>query len=91
MYSAARDGLSFSELATRVPNQTAEHVLSGKYVEAKNPPALLAEMAGNLANRKATADRTDLKKSLADAQRRGDRELQRQLAQLATSSRKQVD
>jgi DNA primase len=91
MYSAARDGLSFSELATLVPTQTAEHVLSGKYVEAKNPPALLAEMAGNLANRKAAADRADLKKSLADAHRRGDRELATQLAQLAQTSRKQVD
>jgi hypothetical protein len=91
MYSAARDGLSFSELASRLPPETAKLVLSAKYVEAKNPHALLVEMAGNLARRKASAERADLKKSLADAQRRGDRELQRQLAQLATSSRKQVD
>jgi DNA primase len=88
MYSAARAGQPFLELAPRLPSSTAEHVLSGKYIDAKNPHALLAEMAGNLATRKASVEHAGLKKSLADASRRGDRDLQRRLAQLAEAERK---
>jgi len=91
MYSAARDGLSFSELASRLPTESAKLVLSAKYVESKNPEAQLASMVGGLAERKAARERAELLNSLSDAHRRGDRELARQLAQQATSSRKQVD
>jgi DNA primase len=88
MYSAAREGQSFLELASSLPSQTAEHVLSGKYVEAKNPRALLAEMAENLTKRREATQKATLSKSLAEAQRSGDRNLQRRLAQLAEAERK---
>jgi hypothetical protein len=88
MYSAAREGQSFLELASTLPPQSAEHVLSGKYVEAKNPRALLAEMAENLNKRREATHKAALSKSLAEAQRSGDRNLQRKLAQLAEAERK---
>ncbi|HEY4240182.1 MAG TPA: DNA primase [Kofleriaceae bacterium] len=92
MYSAARGGQSFLELASvHLPKPTAEFVLSGKYAEHKDPSAALGAMAKHLEHRKAELGLTELKKNLAAAQRRGDRELARQLAQQVVSNRKQVE
>jgi len=87
MYSAARDGESFLELApVHLPPSTAKLVLSGKYA-SKDPPSSLAAMTQNLEARKANVSRMELKKSLADARRRGDHELARQLAQQNVAER----
>jgi hypothetical protein len=56
-------------------------VLSGKYALAKDPASSLAELARNLEVRKAHARRLELTKHLADARRRGDHDVARQLAQ----------
>jgi len=88
MYSAARDGQSFLELAPeQLPPTTAKHVLSGKYVAAKDPPSSLAAMTRNLESRKVEAGRLELRKSLEDARRRGDHTLARNLAQQAVAQR----
>jgi hypothetical protein len=87
MYSAARDGQSLLELApAQLPSPTAKHVLSGKYASAKDPSSSLAAMMRNLESRKLETDRIELKKSLADARRRGDHDLARQLAQRAEAA-----
>lgn len=89
MYSAARAGQSFHELASvQLPPTTAAHVLSGKYAEAKDPRADLIAMTKNLDHRKAEVGLVELKKSLNEAQRRGDRDLARLLAQLIEAERK---
>ncbi|HET7504613.1 MAG TPA: DNA primase [Kofleriaceae bacterium] len=89
MYSAARDGQSFLELApVRLPPTTAKHVLSGKYASAKDPASSLAAMTRNLEARKVGAGLVELKKSLADAKRRGDHGLARELAQRAVAERR---
>ena len=89
MYSAARAGQSFHELApVHLPTTTAEHVLSGKYAEAKDPRAALIAMTGNLEVRKTQVGRNELEKTLADAKRKGNREHARLLAQLAQAERK---
>ncbi len=89
MYSAVREGQSFLELAqVQLPPTTAEHVLSGKYAEAKDPRAALVAMANNLDHRKSEVGLADLKKRMADAHRSGDRDLARRLAQLAEAERK---
>lgn len=88
MYSAARDGESFLELApAQLPSPTAKHVLSGKYASAKDPPSSLAAMTRNLEARKIDASRIELRKSLEDARRRGDHVLARNLAQQAVAQR----
>jgi len=89
MYSAARAGQPFHELvAVHLLSPTAEHVLSGKYAETKDPRAALLAMAKNLEARKTEVGRNDLRKQLADAGRSNNRELQRQLARLAEAERK---
>jgi DNA primase len=93
MYSAARagqgQGPTLIDLApSQLPPPSAAHVLSGKYVETKDPSSLLAAMARNLDKRKAEVGLIDLKKSLAEAHRMGDRDLARRLAQLAEAERK---
>ncbi len=89
MYSAARAGQPFHELvAVHLISPTAEHVLSGKYAETKDPRAALLAMAKNLEARKTEVGRNDLRKQLADAGRSNNRELQRQLARLAEAERK---
>ncbi|TMQ20982.1 MAG: DNA primase [Deltaproteobacteria bacterium] len=73
MYSAARGGQSFLELApAQLPPPTAKHVLSGKYASAKDPASSLAELTRNLEVREKNAARMDLARRLADAKRRGD-------------------
>ena len=95
MYSAARAGQSLHELAGRsdsptgpLPPPTIVHVLSGKYADSKDPRAELIAMTRNLEVRKSEVGLAELKKNLALAHRRGDRELARTLAQLAEAERK---
>ena len=45
-------------------------------------------LAGNLEHIRSERSHTDLKKSLADSKQRGDRELQRTLAELAVAEKK---
>ena len=89
MYSAARDGQSFLDLAPlQLPTTTAEHVLSGKYAEAKDPRADLLAMTRNLGYRKVGVGLAELKNSLVEAQRKGDRDLARRFAQLIEAERR---
>ena len=89
MYSAARAGQSFLELApVQLPPTTAEHVLSGKYAEAKDPRATLMAMTRNLEVRAAKASVTEVGTRMGEAGRSGDRDRTRLLAQLAVAERK---
>ena len=90
MYSAARAGQSFLELASMLlPPPTAQHVLSGKYAEHKNPAAQLAALVERLEQRSTMMARKGLEKSLVAAQRGGaDKDLVRLQAQLAVAQRK---
>jgi hypothetical protein len=89
MYSAARDGHSFLELASvRLPPTTAKHVLSGKYALAKDPLSSLSTMTRDLEALKADVGRREALKRLADAKRRGDHDLARRLAQQAEAERR---
>jgi hypothetical protein len=82
MYSRARGGQSFLELApVELPPSLAKQVLSGKYASAKDPTASLAEATHNLEVRKQRLARFELTRHLANARRRGDHDLARQLAQ----------
>jgi len=88
MYSRARGGQSFLELApVQLPPTLAKHVLSGKYALAKDPASSLSAMTRNLEARKAGMGLASLRTSLADARRRGDHDLARQLAQRAVAVR----
>ncbi len=89
MYSAARAGQSFPELASMLlPPATAQHVLSGKYAEHKNPTAQLAALLGMLEQRRTMVAQTGLQKSLVESQRGGgDKDLVRLQAQLAVAQR----
>jgi DNA primase len=81
MYSAARAGQSLLELApVQLPPPTAKHVLSGKYA-SKDPTSSLAAMTRNLEARKVQVARIEMTRDLADAKRRGDHDLARQLTQ----------
>jgi len=90
MYSAARAGQSFLELASMLlPPATAQHVLSGKYAEAKDPAAQLSALLKSLDQRRVMLEQKGLEKSLVAAQRGGgDKELIRLQAQLAVAQRK---
>jgi hypothetical protein len=68
-------------------------VLSGKYAADTDPRSRLAAMAVNLRHRTMNADLADLQLRLADARRRDDHELARQLASeiVATRTQKKVD
>ena len=95
MYSAARDGRSLLEQTStagqNLPSPTIKALLSGRYVEAKDPSALLAQMTRELEHRKRMTKRRDLEKQMVEAQRRGDRELARKLVVAAVSLRKGDD
>jgi len=68
---------------------TAQHVLSGKYAEAKDPAAQLSALVGNLEQRRTMVAQKGLEKSLVAAQRGGgDKDLVRLQAQLAVAQRK---
>ena len=72
-----------------LPPPTAQHVLSGKYAEAKDPAAQLTALLNNLEHRRTMLAQRGLEKSLAAAQRGGgDKELVRLQAQLAVAQRK---
>jgi DNA primase len=89
MYSRAREGQSFLELApVQLPPPLAKHVLSGKYAQAKDPASSLAAMTRNLEARKTGVGLVNLKNSLVDARRRGDHDLARMLALRAVAERK---
>jgi DNA primase len=87
MYSAARAGQSLLELApVQLPPTTAKHVLSGKYA-SKDPSSSLAAMTRNLEARQVQVDRMEMTRNLADAKRRGDHDLARQLTQELVAER----
>ncbi len=89
MYSAAREGRSLHEQApVQLPKSSAEHVLSGKYAETKDPRAELIKMTTNLTQRAATVGRNELEKSFIEADRSGNRDRARLLMQLAIAERK---
>jgi DNA primase len=89
--SAARAGQSLVDLATSLPEPTANLVLSGKYAADPEPRSRLAAMATGLDHRKAVVGLNDLRARLALAKRDGDRELERRLVAEIVSTRKQVD
>ncbi len=84
MYSAARAGQTFLELApVLLPTNTAKEVLSGKYAKAPNPAAQLAAMMHNLEIRRATDERDIVGKQLDEVKRTSDH---RRAAELARSA-----
>jgi hypothetical protein len=91
MYSAARAGQSFLELVSlmQLPPPTAQHVLSGKYAESKDPSAQLRALLASLEQRASMLSQKDLAQTLSQAKRGGmDPELVRLQAQLAVAQRK---
>jgi DNA primase len=89
IYSAARGGQSLLELApVLLPSTTARLVLSGKYAEAKDPSALLAQMARDLETRRQRLGMRELQQLLLEAQRHGDRDRARKIAMLVEALRK---
>jgi DNA primase len=89
IYSAARGGQSLLELApVLLPSTTARLVLSGKYAEAKDPGALLAQMANVLETRRQRLGMRELQQLMLDAQRQGDRDRARKIAMLVEALRK---
>ncbi|MBA3542110.1 MAG: toprim domain-containing protein, partial [Deltaproteobacteria bacterium] len=89
MYSAVREGQSFSDLAPlQLPPPTVQLVLSGRFVDIKDPRAQLVAMTTNLEVRKVQLERAALGKSLRTSGTHPDRELPRLLAQLAQAERK---
>jgi DNA primase len=90
MYSAARAGQSFLELASMLlPPPTAQLVLSGKYAESKDPRATLIAMVAGLEQRGSMIAQKGLETSLSNAKRGGvSPDLVRLQAQLAVAQRK---
>ena len=92
MYSAARTGRPFVELAPLcLPTASAELVLSAKYAAETDPSRRLDQMAAHLRRRGERVGLAQLKQRLAEAQRHGDRELARRLVSEIVTTRKQVD
>ncbi|MBP9086311.1 MAG: toprim domain-containing protein, partial [Kofleriaceae bacterium] len=91
MYSAALGGQALTDLAPRMlPEKAAQLVLSAKYAATENPKAQLILMLNNLQHSQTKAGLVQLQIRMAEAQRRGDRELARQLASEINNARKQV-
>jgi DNA primase len=90
MYSAARAGQSFLELApVQLPPPTAKHVLSSKYSGSKDPRAHLLALLAALEQKQTLLAQQGLQKSLAEARRGGsDPELVRLKTLLAVAQRK---
>ncbi|HEY5922436.1 MAG TPA: DNA primase [Kofleriaceae bacterium] len=90
MYSAARAGQSFLELApVQLPPPSAKQVLSGKYSESKDPRAVLLAMIAALEQKQTMLAHQGLQKSLVEAKRGGgDPELVRLQTHLAIAQRK---
>lgn len=88
MYSAARGGQSFLELApAQLPPPTAKHVLSGKYASSQDPASSLAQLTRNLEVRKERVAQMAMSRRLAEAKRRGDHDLARELTQQTLAQR----
>ena len=91
MYSAALGGKALTDLAPQMlPEKAAQLVLSAKYAATENPKAQLTIMLNNLQHSQTKAGLVQLQIRMAEAQRRGDRELARQLASEINNARKQV-
>jgi DNA primase len=90
MYSAARAGQSFLELApVQLPPPSAKHVLSGKYSGSKDPRAALLAMIVSLEQKQTKLAHQGLQRSLVEAKRGGgDPELVRLQTHLAVAQRK---
>jgi DNA primase len=90
MYSAARAGQSFLELApVQLPPPTAKHVLSGKYSGSKDPRAQLLAMIASLEQKQSMLAQQGLQRTLVQAKRGGsDPELVRLQTHLAVAQRK---
>jgi len=90
MYSAARAGQSFLELApVQLPPPSAKQVLSGTYSASKDPRAQLLALIASLEQKQSMLAQQGLLKSLVDAKRGGgDPELVRLRAQLAVAQAK---
>jgi DNA primase len=90
MYSAARAGQSFLELApVQLPPPSAKQVLSGKYSESKDPRAQLLALISSLEQRRTMLAQQGQLKSLVQAKRGGaDPELVRLQTHLAVAQRK---
>ena len=72
-----------------LPPPMAQHVLSGKYAESKDPGAQFLALVSNLEQRRMMLAQKGLEKSLSQAQRGGaDKDLVRLQAQLAVAQRK---
>jgi hypothetical protein len=90
MYSAARAGQSMSELVSTLHPKTVPLVLSGKYVDAKDPRATLAGMVRDFEVRNKNLER--MQQLLETAKQSGDRaQIARLSAVISSSNRKQVD
>jgi DNA primase len=88
MYSGAREGKSFHDLAPEhLPADMVPHVLSRRYADHKDPRVELLSKVKNLEARKAEVERSQLRRSLADAQRSGNRDKARLLSQLGVAER----
>jgi DNA primase len=88
MYSGARQGKSFNDLALELlPTPTAEYVLSGTYRDHKDALKALASTVEGLEARKTQLDHRTLSRSMSDAQRSGNRDKARLLAQLVQAER----
>lgn len=91
MYLSARKGSSMADLAASLlPDYAVESVLSGRYATNPNPQAVLSTMLKNLQLSRTETELVELRSRMAEAQRRGDRELARQLAVAISNTRKQV-
>jgi DNA primase len=88
MYSGARAGQSFEDLASlHLPPPAVRHVFSCKYVSHKDPRAQLVAMANNLEARRADIEKQQRLVQMKEAQRSGDHERARLLGQLTVAER----
>jgi DNA primase len=90
--SAAQAGKHSALVApSLLPAQTAQIVLSGKYASETEPRARLSAMLVHLQRKHKDVGLAQLKIQLVEAQRKGDRDLARKLANEIVTTRKQVD
>ncbi|HEY1558948.1 MAG TPA: DNA primase [Kofleriaceae bacterium] len=91
IYTAARAGQPVHELVMALPRSAYDLVMrKRRYADLKNPRAELAQLVQNLQLRKERIERAERTKRMHEAQRRGDRELARQIA-TENVNRKQAD
>jgi DNA primase len=92
MYSAALRGES---IVSAVPDgadpQIAEHMFAGVYASLQDPGRTLSDAANELRVRREREGLGDLKRRVAEARRRGQVELERQLVEQIVTTRRQVD